>query len=196
MLKRNAVLALAAVVLLGACTGIQTTRNTPIDVLPTAIGIKSSPGDSWHVQKVNVIVPDSLKVSEANSYIPRGDIIWRGDPYGDRRAQVKAILENSISQAFLDMQGPEAVIVDVTLIRFHALSQRARATVGGVHNVKFDVTVRDAQTGAQLIDDFEVNASLRAYGGMRAIRAEMKGQTQKVRISQHITKVMKQYFSL
>jgi hypothetical protein len=57
------------------------------------------------------------------------------------------------------------------------------------------VTVRDAETGMQLLDTFPISASLKAYGGQKAIDAEMRGETQKVRISRHITEVMKQVFS-
>ncbi|MDA0223761.1 MAG: hypothetical protein O3A08_08235 [Proteobacteria bacterium] len=195
MLNRNAVFAMAAAVLLGACSGVQTTRNAPIETLPTQIGMQATTGGNWHVQEVRVNVPETLTVSEANLYVPASDIVWREDPYGDRRAQVKAIVELSMQQAFIGMQGAQAVIVDVELRRFHALSQKSRASVGGVHKIHFDVTVRDAETGRQLLDTFPISASLKAYGGQKAIDAEMRGETQKVRISRHITEVMKQVFS-
>lgn len=194
MLNKNTVFAMAAVVLLGACSGVQTTRNAPIETLPTHIGMQTTTGGNWHVQEVRVNVPETLSVSEANLYVPPSDIVWREDPYGDRRAQVKAIIDLSVQQAFVGMQGAQAVIVDIDLKRFHALSQKARVSVGGVHNIQFDVTVRDAETGMQLLDTFPVEASLKAYGGQAAIDAEIRGETQKVRISRHITEVMMQVF--
>ncbi len=39
---------------------------------------------SVRVGEINVLVPQSLKVSERNSYYPGGDIVWRGDAIGNR----------------------------------------------------------------------------------------------------------------
>lgn len=195
MLKKSTVFAIAVAALVGACSTVETTRNSPIEAMPTQIGLESTRVTSWRVQELHVHVPDTLTVSEANLYMPGSDIVWREDPFGDRRAQIRTILELSIGQALLTMHGTQPVIVGVEVKRFHALSQKARATIGGVHNISFDVTVRDAVTGLQLIDTFPINASLEAFGGQAAINAEMRGETQKVRISRHITEVVKQYFS-
>jgi len=158
---------------------------------PVRAGTKSTQGAGWYVKDVRVNVPDSLRVSEANQYLPNADIVWRGDPYGDRRAQVKEILDLAISQAAMPFSGPEAVYVDVNLRKFHALSQKARATIGGWHTIKFDVHVRDVASGADVMKPFPVNIELKAYGGQRAINAEMRGLTQKLRIEREITRVMR-----
>ena len=50
------------------------------------------PAPDFSVVDVRVIVPETLKVSEANTYKPRADIVWRGDPYGNRYEQVAAIM--------------------------------------------------------------------------------------------------------
>jgi len=196
MLSKKTLMALAIIASLGACSGVETTRNSPIESIPTQIGLQSTRSASWRVQEVRVNVPDTLTVSEANLFMPHSDIVWREDRFGDRRAQVKSIVELGVSQAVLEMNGVQPVIVEVELKRFHALSQKARATIGGKHNILFTVTIRDAETGLQLVDTFPVEASLKAYGGQKAIDAEMRGETQRVRISRHITEVIKQTFDL
>ena len=48
---------------------------------------------SVSIGELNVIVPESLKVFERNSYLPSGDIVWRVDAAGNRHEQVKAIFD-------------------------------------------------------------------------------------------------------
>jgi len=195
VLKLKTAVILACASFLGACATVETTRNAPFESATATVGLQSTRSASWRVQAVNVVVPETLTVSEANLYMPKADIVWREDHFGDRRAQVKAIVEMGVTQAVFDMDGVEPVIVDIELTRFHALTQKARATIGGTHDVEFIVSVRDAETGLQLVDPFPVNASLKAFGGQKAIEAEMQGETQKVRIMRQISLVMKQYFN-
>ncbi|NNE51811.1 MAG: hypothetical protein HKN30_05350 [Sulfitobacter sp.] len=144
------------------------------------------------VAKVGVNVPRSLKVSEANTFYPLGDIVWRGDPIGDRHAQIQAIYQNAVAKAAGDMRGATDVIVDIQVIRFHSVTEKTRFTVGGVHNMHFRMRVRDARTGAILLPSREIKANLEAFGGYRAMEAERKGQTQKVRVTDHLAKVIRQ----
>ena len=207
--------ALGAMALLGACVKAPLTELPPLESAalqpaPTVItDVKSTAtaeiggrtglasrnwtGSDFYVRQVKVNVPESLKVSEANLYLPRADIVWREDPYGDRRAQVRRIIEMAASQAVIGMEGAAPVIMEIDLKRFHALSQKARATVGGRHSIDFDVTLRNAETGAVVVDTFPVNIRLKAYGGQKAIEAEMRGETQKLRISREITSVLRGY---
>lgn len=142
------------------------------------------------VQRVNVIVPETLVVSEANSYYPSGDIVWRGDPAGDRHAQVKAIFENAMTRGTDNLNKGQPVVLDVQVLRFHALTEKTRYTIGGVHSISFGVTLRDAKSGALLGESRVVKADLRGFGGQQAIDAERAGQTQKVRITDHLAKVI------
>lgn len=148
--------------------------------------------ETFRVAKVNVNVPRSLEVSEANVYYPRGDIVWRGDPIGDRHAQVREIFETAAFNGTKDMAGETPVIIDLQLIRFHSVSERTRASVGGVHNMHFFMTVRDGQTGAMIGEPRQIEANLPAYGGSEAIRAENRGQTQKVRVTGYLAHVIRQ----
>lgn len=201
MKRSNLVLAIALVAVLSACNNM-TTRNAPLEQIPQSTmpglttGIKSSQSLAWHVQDVRVNVPDSLTVSEANLYMPGSDIVWREGPYGDRRRQVGEILDLAVSQATLGMNGGEPVFIDINVKRFHALSQKARATIGGQHTIIFEVCIRDAATETELIEPFPVEIKLKAFGGQKAIDAEMRGETQKVRISREVTSVMRHYLGM
>lgn len=194
---------------LGACSNVATTMTPPLDtvsaiesvkatpeVTPSLISVKSSQTPAWHVEDVRVTVPDSLTVSEANLFMPQADIVWREDPYGDRRAQVGAIVDLAATQATLDLKGGAGVYLDIEVKRFHALSQKARATVGGQHNIVMEVCIRDTETNEMLVEPFPVHIRLKEFGGQKAIDAEMRGETQKVRISREITSVMRKYLGL
>ncbi len=187
---------IAALTLLGACAEVAATRNAPVLSETATMGVKSSQSVSWHVQEVRVNVPDSLTVSEANLYMPKSDIVWREDPHGDRRMQVRNIIDTAVNEAAQGMNGGEPVYLDIDLKRFHALSQKARATVGGQHTIVFEVCIRDVATNVELIDPFPVEIKLKAFGGQKAIDAEIHGETQKVRISREITSVMRKYLGM
>ena len=145
-----------------------------------------------NVAQINVVVPNSLSVSEANRYYPGSDIVWREDPIGDRHAQVTRILQDALSAGTQAFQGPIPVTLDVEVERFHALTEKARYTVGGTHSIRFKMQLRDTQTGEALTEVKVVQADLDAFGGQQAIVAESRGLTQKVRISNHIAEVIRQ----
>lgn len=148
------------------------------------------------VSQINVNVPTSLKVSEANRYYPKGDIVWREDPIGNRHAQVAEILKASMTQGTASFQGAVPIILDVQLVRFHALSEKARYTVGGVHHVVFDMMLRDARTGEHLSKPRRIETDLEAFGGQQAKNAESRGLTQKVRLTNHLAEVIRQQMTL
>lgn len=174
---------------LSACASYDlTTRNSPADPAgPDSLTALSS----VQVVETRIVVPRSLQVSEANSYFPTGDIVWRGDAHGDRHAQIEAILKASMAQARADHRGSTPAVVEITLRRFHALTEKARYSVGGVHSVRFDLTFRDPRTGAALAPTRTIRADLREYGGTRAIQADQQGLTQKVRITRHLANVLR-----
>ena len=145
-----------------------------------------------NVAKVNVRVPTSLKVSEANRYYPAGDIVWREDPMGNRHAQVAQIMYDAMTAGTAGFTGPVPVILDIELVRFHALSEKARYTVGGVHHVVFNMVLRDGTTGEPLSEPRRISTDLDGFGGQQALMAEARGLTQKVRISGHLAEVIRQ----
>ncbi len=165
---------------------ISAQKQEPRTILPAAILRQIN------VAHINVSVPTSLKVSEANRYYPSGDIVWREDPMGNRHAQVSKIVHDAMTAGVSTFTGPVPVILDVEVVRFHALSEKARYTVGGDHHIIFKMVLRDAQTGEFLSESRQISTDLDAFGGQQAISAEARGLTQKVRISGHLAEVIRQ----
>lgn len=134
----------------------------------------------YDVDAVTVMVPPHLRVSEANTFKPNADIVWRGEAIGDRHAQVKAIFEDAMANAANSLQTGRKVTVEVEVARFHALTEKTRYSIGGMHEMSFFLTVRDAQTQAIIDGPREVIADIRASGGSAAIEEERRGLTQRV----------------
>ena len=173
---------------LSACASMDTTtRNAPLE--PTATGVAPLSVD---VQKIRVVVPETLSVSEANMYYPKGDIVWRGDPIGNRHEQVKEIFEAAMQKGVNGIEkGSLPVTMDIQVTRFHALSQKARYTVGGVHAMQFAIILRSPETGDIYGAPRHVKADFRALGGAEALAAERHGITQKSRIIDHLAEVIR-----
>ncbi|MEM8773475.1 MAG: DUF6778 family protein [Pseudomonadota bacterium] len=169
------------------CTSVETaTREAPLEA--PAISPEQV---SFDVKEIRVSVPKTLKVSEANRYYPGGDIVWREDPIGDRHAQVKAIVEAGLQEGVDNMgAGQVPVILDVQVTRFHALTEKARYTTGGVHAIQFHMLLRDAKTGQPIGEPEHVKADFRGLGGRKAIDAENRGITQKYRITKQLAYVI------
>lgn len=190
--------------LVSACANTNTTtRNAPFEAapLPATATTTAQPvitsgeiASQTNVRVENVIVrvPRALSVSEANRYLPSSDIVWREDPIGDRHAQVAAIFHGAMEQGTAALDGATPVELDIEVARFHALTEKARYTTGGVHNINFTLTLRHAETGALLGEPRRVRADLAAFGGRHALAAEARGQTQKVRITNHLAEVIRQ----
>ncbi len=187
MNKFRMIAALMLGLAVSACGSVETaTRNAPLE----APELAPSPV-SFNVQAVRVSVPKSLKVSEANRYYPGGDIVWREDPAGDRHAQVKAIVEAGLTKGITAMQpGKVPVVMDIEVTRFHALTEKARYTIGGVHAIQFKMQLRNPETGQAYGKPHFVKADFKALGGATAIKAERDGVTQKYRITNHLAKVI------
>lgn len=189
-------IALAAALGLSACASQDSARmETATRDAPIASPLSAAPvaqvASGFKVVDVTVNVPHSLRVSEANRYYPSGDIVWREDPIGDRHAQVKAIVEAGLTRGVSQLQGDRPVVLQVMVTRFHALTEKARYTVGGVHEIRFYMTVLDAETGETLVPARLVKANFDAYGGQTAIVAVAHGETQKVRITDHLARVIR-----
>lgn len=170
-----------------------SSANVPLEQAMAFSGAPiAAPLTDVHVEAISIAVPRSLTVSEANRYLPKGDIVWRGDPIGDRYAQVAAIFDAAMAKGAQSVKGATPVALDIKVTRFHALTEKARYSVGGVHNITFDLTLRDPGTGAVLAETRTVHADLDAFGGRAAIAADARGQTQKVRITNHLAEVIRQ----
>lgn len=150
----------------------------------------------YDVTAVHVTVPRDLKVSEANVFYPIADIVWRGEAAGDRYEQVRAILEEGVAFGTGAMHQGRKVSVDVELVRFHALTEKTRYTVGGVHSIKFMLTVRDAASGVALDGPRLIVADVKAAGGSRAMAEDQAGRTQRVVIVEHLAAVIRRELSV
>lgn len=145
---------------------------------------------NWRVASVDVVVPETLSVSNANNLAPDADIVWHGDPEGDRRAQVAAILEEGVRQGASPLRGSVPVHVLLVLEEFHAVTPRAlRIAPSAVHNIRYTIRVFDKRNGASLSEPVIVDADLEALTGSASTQALARGLTQKIRITKHIAAV-------
>jgi hypothetical protein len=145
----------------------------------------------YDVEDITVIVPRELVVSEANSFRPKADIVWRGEPIGDRHAQVEAILTEAMVEGTAMMTTGPKVDIEITLVRFHCLTERTRYTIGGLHAMQFDLTVRDAETGIIIDGPRRVIADVKASGGAKAIAEDAAGLTQRVVVSDRLARAIR-----
>lgn len=171
---------------------VTRAATSPIEErVPTQQQVQTEP---MRLVNYSVRVPEALSVSEANLFYPVADIVWRGEPYGNRKAQIGAIFQTSLERArtLTDANtGARDVIAEITLNRFHSVTEKTRYTVGGVHSISFFMTLKDARTGETLVENRKVKADLTAMGGLRAKRAERQGKGMKVRIESHLARVLK-----
>jgi len=182
-----AVLALSV----SACSTVETVaRNVPLDTVGFGGPVQTIERD-YRVNNFSFGVPSNLQVSEGNGYYPLTDIVWRGDPIGDRPAQVGAMFDVAMTRNKSTLNGSIPVDVQFELVRFHGVTERTRFSVGGVYNIIFKMTVLNAETGDILEPARRVEANLSAPGGTAAILAEQRGQTEKVRVTDFLTQVLR-----
>ncbi len=150
---------------------------------------------NYAVRDVRTTVPPGLRVSEANNFYPITDIVWRGDPIGDRHAQIAAMFETAAGRGAETLRGAVPVIADIEVVRFHGVTERTHYSVGGIYNIIFKMTVRNADTGAIIEPTRQIEADLPAPGGRAAIRLDEEGQTEKVRVTDFLTLVLQEELS-
>lgn len=143
----------------------------------------------YNVVGYEVTVPRDLLVSEADVYLPIADIVWHGDPEGDRYEQIKAIFDAALGRSTSDMTQGRPVEVLIQVHKFHALTPKTRATVGGNFAMHFYLTVYDAVTREVLDGPRMIIADTPASGGVRALREEKRGITQKSVITGRLVEV-------
>ena len=146
---------------------------------------------NYTVHEMNFIASPDLEVSEGNGYYPFTDIVWRGDPIGDRREQIGAMFQEAKRRNDAELSGDTDVVMDIELVRFHGVTERTRFSVGGVYNIIFDLTLRNKATGEVIEQPRRVEANLAAPGGIAALMLEQRGQTEKVRVTDFLTQVLK-----
>lgn len=143
-----------------------------------------------NVAKVSVTVPATLKVSEAHRYYPMADIVWRGEPVGNRHAQVGQIFKEAAARGTAPYKKGSAVTVEIEVARFHAVTEMTRTSIGGVHSMRFFMTVKDAKTGRVIAGPRYVIADTNAAGGQRAVNEDKAGRTQRVVVVERLAQVV------
>jgi len=188
--KAKLVLAILALTALTACGADAPIRNGSTGLSRDGVVMKPGGGEAvqpdFRVTRIDISVPRTLSVSESNEYHPKADIVWRGDPYGDRYRQIEDIFETAMQRGAAQLRGGRPVAIEVVVMRFHALTERTYYTIGGIHSLTYALTVRDARTGEVIQPTRTIKADLDGLGGEEALAAERAGQTQKVRITAHL----------
>jgi len=180
MLRRKVLLGVSLLAMAGCGVPLGATSDPRPDV-----------ARSYDLRAFNFDARPGLIVSEREVYYPTADIVWRGDPLGPRIAQIGDMFREAADRNRAVLFGSTPIAVDVTLIRFHGVTNRTRYSVGGIYNVIFDLTVRDAVTGEVIEPTRRVVGNLDAPGGERAVRLEEGGQTQKVRVTDFLTSLLR-----
>ena len=195
MLKRRLTIgaALIAVVVAASCA----PRISSTDFVS---GAGSTDAASWSLSDVEVVVSEAMKVNTNGNvrYPPAEQLVWWGDPPGDRKAQVAALMTDAAKAGAIDaLAGTRPVNVRIEVTQFHAMTPRARATnlQLGVHEIKFDIAVVDVATGEVLAEETGVNADMRAFSGPQAVAAEQSGQGQKIRIQTRVAQVVRSWLT-
>lgn len=208
MLKKT-MMGLLVMVGLGACgTSHSVSKSTVFEPIPGQVRAQPQMVSRQAVNEIGaedraeqplfkvvdyeIKVPQDLTVSEANLFYPVADIVWRGDPPGNRKAQVGAIFHDSLKRALPHVQGPRPVRVEIVVSRFHSVTEKTRYTVGGLHSIGFSIMVQDHQTGRTIVPLRHIRTDLEAFGGKRAVTAEREGHTMKARIEAHLVNVLAQ----
>lgn len=201
-------LLIAAALMLAACSFSEPASRglyEPVPLAMPAVGIDAAnPGPEtvlalprFAVRSIQVRAPRDLSVSEANSYKPRADIVWRGDAFGNRHAQVEAIALAGASLGTEEMLAGVPVDLEIELRRFHALTEKARysAPFGTEFEFEAIVTLRDAETGAMIGAPRYVKRDFPAASGREALAEEARGITQKTVITQNFGQMIRDELS-
>ncbi len=204
MISLRSLTAVTLALVLSACAGTSTPPSRGVMTDAPAIsgarnasqsGTAGTAGtvvlqSQYQIVGANIIVPQKLRVSEANMFYPIADIVWRGEPRGDRYRQVEAIYQEAFAAGTAKMTSGRKAVVDIEVTRFHCLTEKTRYTVGGVHSLHFMLTVRDADTGVVIDGPRAVVADVKAAGGAQAIAEDDMGMTQRVVVVQRLSEVI------
>lgn len=186
---------------LSGCDAIKSSRKDGLPLSEVKLDgriplVQSTLAESrYAVQSVELIVPATLRVSEENKFYPDADVVWRGEPQGDRLAQISAILDEGLNAGVSSLKTGASVGISVQLERFHALTEKARFSVGGVHDIVFLLTVRDQKTNAVLEGPRRVEVAIKASGNDTAIAEDAAGRTQRVVIVEGVTEAIRRELS-
>ena len=153
---RIAVVLLAGLAVAGCGRPFATTYATPAPAAARS---------DWRVTDVRIVTPVGITTTEENSFMPAADLVWHGDPPGNRIEQAAAIVKQGVERGLADLKGRQDVIATATLRRFHSETPKAYFELPagvGVHTVAFDLTITDRKTGTVLAGPQRIKADLPA----------------------------------
>ncbi|MEM7269302.1 MAG: DUF6778 family protein [Pseudomonadota bacterium] len=184
-----------AVVVTAGCVG---PRASPTD-FSAGVAQEQSTVSNWAFGGASVSIRPDMIVSDEpdRRYPPSDQLVWYGDPPGDRKAQVIALVQDAVTAGAVDaLSGGETVTLRINVTQFHAMTPRARRSILplGVHEVEFDLEVVDA-AGAVIASESGVRADLEAFSGDEAAVADRVGQGQKIRIQSRIAQVVRSWLT-
>ncbi|GKY87595.1 DUF6778 family protein [Sinisalibacter aestuarii] len=190
-------LILAAAAALSACSGghgglVTRADSNEMPLLGSMMG-EHAPvplNPSYKVTGIEVTVPQTLTTSEENSIKPRVDLLWQGEPLGDRHAQVDAIVTEALTAGVAGLDGARAVKIEAVVTRFHALTMRTRYSIGGEHEIWMVMAIRDAETGELLEPAREIGFDL-PVSPAEALANEANGIYQKDEIEAAIREMIR-----
>lgn len=196
----KSLLSLGLAIGLSACVSSETASRSQVGpdgvTKATQSGSAVSVGEKvsipLNVIDVKINVPSSLRVSEADTWYPQADVVWRGEPRGNRLEQIYRIYDEAADAGTSGLKSGLPVVAEVTVTRFHSVTEKTRNSIGGVHSLQFTLTVRHAETGEILDGPREVIADVKASGGSKAIAEDYAGRTQRVVVVERLAQVLRQ----
>ncbi len=182
MLRRQFIAFSALTLAAGCAPGLFTSQGTPKPVMAR----------SYDIVALQFSALPELTISEAESYYPQADVVWRGDPPGPRLPQIEQMFQEAFDRNQTVLTGTRPVNLDIRLVRFHGVTDLTRLTIGGVYNIIFDMRVLDAVTGEVIEPTRRIEGDLSAPGGSRGQALIREGQTQRVRVTDFLTGLLRQ----
>lgn len=181
----------ASALALSACVAPRVSQTD----FTQGVGQSADQVAAWSLGDVQVEVSNKLTVTQSPStrYPPTTELVWYGDPPGDRKAQVIDLMADAVRAGAADaLVGVQPVTIALNITEFHAMTPRARATELqlGVHEIMFDISVID-NSGAVIASETGIRADLQAFSGATALQAEQLGQGQKIRIQSRVAQVIR-----
>ncbi len=170
-MKRRTLIYVAVATLLGsACVA---PRVSEID-FTAGVGQPASQVAQWGLGNVIVEVSNELTVTDKPSrrYPPVTELVWYGDPPGDRKAQVIALMSDAVRAGTVDALAGEAPVqLKLNITEFHAMTPRARSSQLqlGVHEIKFDIAILD-EAGNVIASEDGARADCRRSAALRRFR--------------------------
>ena len=133
MHRRSLLLGASATFIAGCSNSWEVDYSTALDPTITK---------SWKLKNVIAVAPRELTVSNADTFAPNADIVWHGEPYGDRRQQVAKIVDEGITLGADALKGDREVLIAASLSQFHAVTPLSVSRApSAVHNIAYSIQV-------------------------------------------------------